>query len=154
MMEAFAATGGLLLGRKTYEGFAGHWPNQPDDDPVAGVMNGLEKYVVSTTLTEPLAWQNSTLISGDLADGIGKLKAGSGKEIQVIGSGVLVQDLMREGLVDIYRLMVHPLVLGTGKRLFRDDTAPTRLRLVDSKPTTKGVLILTYEPEPAEPSSA
>ncbi len=154
MMDAFAATGGLLLGRKTYEGFAGHWPNQPDDDPVAGVMNGLEKYVVSTTMTEPLAWQNSTLIKGDLAGEITKLKKGSGKEIQVIGSGVLVQDLIREGLVDVFRLMVHPLVLGTGKRLFREGTATTRLRLVDSKPTSTGVLILTYEPETSEPATA
>ena len=147
MMEAFAATGGMLLGRRTYETFAAHWPKQPADDPLAGMMNGLQKYVVSTTLTEPLGWQNSTLIRTDLPAEIAKLKKGSGKEIQVIGSGELAQTLIRHDLVDSYRLMIHPLVLGTGKRLFREGTSLTRLRLVDSKPTTTGVLILTYEPE-------
>jgi dihydrofolate reductase len=147
MMEAFAATGGMLLGRTTYEIFAAYWPKQPADDPLAGTMNGLSKYVVSTTLTEPLAWENSTLIKGDVPAELAKLKEQSGKELQVIGSGGLVQTLIQHDLVDSYRLMVHPLVLGTGKRLFRDDTALTRFRLVDSKPTTTGVLILTYEPE-------
>ena len=149
MMDAFANTGGMLLGRRTYETFAAHWPKQPADDPLAGTMNGLEKYVVSTTLTEPLAWQNSTLIKTDVAGAVGKLKAGVGREIQVIGSGELVQTLIKHDLVDAYRLMVHPLVLGTGKRLFREGTGLTRLRLVDTKPTTTGVLILTYEPEKA-----
>jgi dihydrofolate reductase len=151
MTEAFAATGGLLLGRRTYDIFAAFWPKQPADDPLAGTMNGLQKYVVSTTLTEPLAWQNSTLIKADVAGEVAKLKEGSGKEIQVIGSGELVQTLIRDGLIDAYRLMVHPLVLGTGKRLFREGTALTKLRLVDSKPTTTGVLILTYEPEKSGP---
>jgi dihydrofolate reductase len=147
MMDAFAATGGMLLGRLTYENFAAHWPRQPADDPLAEMMNGLQKYVVSTTLTEPLAWQNSALIKTDVAGEVARLKEGSGKEIQVIGSGALVQTLVRHDLVDAYRLMIHPLVLGTGKRLFREGTGPTRLRLVDSKPTSTGVLILTYEPE-------
>jgi dihydrofolate reductase len=110
-------------------------------------MNGLQKYVVSTTLTEPLAWQNSTLIKTDVPGEVAKLKEGSGKEIQVIGSGELAQTLIRHDLVDSYRLMIHPLVLGTGKRLFREGTSLTKLRLVDSKTTTTGVLILTYEPE-------
>lgn len=147
MMDAFAATGGLLLGRTTYENFAAHWPKQPADDPLATTMNGLQKYVVSTTLTEPLAWQNSTLIKADVASEVARLKKGAGKEIQVIGSGELVQTLIRHDLVDSYRLMVHPLVLGTGKRLFREGTSLTKLRLVDTKPTSTGVLILTYEPE-------
>ena len=146
LMEAFAATGGLLLGRRTYETFAAHWPKQPADDPLAGTMNGLQKYVVSTTLADPLAWENSTLIKSDVPGEIAKLKKESGKEIQVIGSGELVQTLIQHDLVDSYRLMIHPLVLGTGKRLFRDATPLTRFRLVDSKPTTTGVLILTYEP--------
>lgn len=146
LMEAFAATGGLLLGRRTYETFAAHWPKQPADDPLAGTMNGLQKYVVSTTLADPLAWENSTLIKSDVPGEIAKLKKESGKEIQVIGSGELVQTLIQHDLVDSYRLMVHPLVLGTGKRLFRDATPLTRFRLVDSKPTTTGVVILTYEP--------
>lgn len=147
LMEAFAASGGLLLGRTTYEIFAAHWPKQPADDPFAEMMNGLQKYVVSTTLTEPLAWQNSTLIKSDVAGEVAKLREGSGKEIQVIGSGELVQTLIQDDLVDAYRLMIHPLVLGTGKRLFRDGTPLTKVRLVDSKPTTTGVLILTYEPD-------
>ena len=145
MMEAFTATGGMLLGRRTYETFAAHWPKQPADDPLAGTMNGLQKYVVSTTLAEPLAWENSTLIKTDVPGAVARLREGSGKEIQVIGSGELVQTLIRHDLVDSYRLMIHPLVIGTGKRLFRDGTALTRLRLVDSKPTTTGVLILSYE---------
>ncbi len=147
LMEAFAATGGMLLGRRTYETFAAHWPKQPADDPLAGTMNGLQKYVVSTTLAEPLAWQNSSLIKTDVAGRVAQLKEGSGKEIQVIGSGELVQTLIQHDLVDAYRLMLHPLVLGSGKRLFRDRTPITRLRLVDTKPTSTGVLIITYEPE-------
>jgi dihydrofolate reductase len=146
MMEAFAATGGMLLGRKTYETFAAFWPAQPADDPLAGTMNGLDKYVVSTTLKEPLAWENSTLISDDIPGAVARLKEQPGKELQVIGSGELVQTLMAHDLVDSYRLMIHPLILGKGKRLFRDDSAMSKLRLVDSKPTTTGVLILTYEP--------
>jgi len=146
MMEAFGATGGMLLGRVTYQNFAAFWPNQPGDDPLAATMNGLQKYVVSTTLTDPLAWANSTLIKGDVPGEITKLRAEPGKEIQVIGSGELVQTLIEHDLVDSYRLMVHPLVLGSGKRLFRDGTAPTKLRLLDSKPTTTGVLLLSYVP--------
>jgi dihydrofolate reductase len=146
IMDAFAVTGGLLLGRKTYEIFAAYWPKQPADDPLAGTLNDMPKYVVSRTLREPLDWQNSTLIKGDVANEIGRLKEQDGKDIQVIGSGELVQTLIRDDLVDEYRLMIHPLVLGTGKRLFRDGTTPAQLRLTESKPTTTGVLILTYEP--------
>jgi dihydrofolate reductase len=152
MMEAFAATGGMLLGRRTYETFAAHWPKQPADDPLAGLMNGLEKYVVSTTLAEPLAWQNSTLIKTDVPAEVARLREGSGKEIQVIGSGELVQTLIKHDLVDSYRLMIHPLVLGTGKRLFREGTPLRKFRLTDTKPTTTGVLILTYEPAEAGPA--
>jgi dihydrofolate reductase len=144
MMDAFAATGGLLLGRRTYDTFAAFWPGQPADDPLAATMNGLRKYVVSTTLREPLTWQNSTLIGGDVAAEVATIKAGPGKEIQVIGSGELVQTLIRHDLVDEYRLMIHPILLGSGKRLFREGSSPTLLRLVDSKTTGTGVLILTY----------
>ena len=146
VMEGFAATGGLLLGRLTYENFARHMPNQPADDPVAGSMNEWRKYVVSTSLAEPLTWQNSTLIQGDVPSEVAKLKQGAGKDIQVMGSGELVQTLIRHNLVDEYRLMIHPLVLGTGKRLFRDETPLTRFRLVDSKASGKGVMLLTYLP--------
>ena len=148
LTEAFEQTGGMLLGRKTYEIFARHWPKQPADDPFAGTMNGLKKYVVSKTLREPLEWENSTLIKGDVGREIAKLKEGSGKDISVIGSGELVQTLVREDLVDEYRLMIHPLVIGKGKRLFREGLTPKRLRLTDTKPTTTGVLILSYEPAP------
>jgi dihydrofolate reductase len=146
LMSGFAATGGFLLGRRTYEIFAGHWPNQPADDPMAGTFNDLTKYVVSTTLSEPLPWQNSILIRDDIPGAIGRIKAEDGKDIQVIGSGELVQTLIKHRLVDQYQFMIHPLVLGDGKRLFREGTASTKLRLVSSKPTTTGVLILTYEP--------
>ena len=152
MMDGFAAVGGFLLGRLTYNNFAAHWPKQPADDPLAATFNTLPKYVVSNTLTEPLAWQNSTLIKGDAGDvaaRIATLRAEPGKDIQVIGSGELVQTLIAHDLVDEYALMVHPLVLGKGKRLFRDGSVPTNLRLVDSVATTTGVMILTYVPAPA-----
>ena len=145
ILGALEDTGGFLLGRRTYETFAAHWPNQPADDPLAGTFNTLPKWVVSTTLRDPLPWQNSTLISGDVAAEVRSIKAGDGKDVQVIGSGELVQALIRDDLVDEYRLMVHPIVIGKGKRLFRDDTS-ARLRLVDSKPTTTGVVINTYVP--------
>jgi dihydrofolate reductase len=146
VMGGFATAGGMLLGRLTYDNFAAFWPNQPADDPVAPSMNDTPKYVVSTTLSEPLAWQNSTLIKGDVADGVRRLKEQPGGDIQVIGSGQLVQTLIEHDLVDEYRLMVHPLVVGKGKRLFRHESAQAKLRLIDSKATTKGVLLLTYVP--------
>jgi dihydrofolate reductase len=150
VMEGFAATGGLLLGRLTYENFARHVPNQPPEDPVAGPMNEWPKYVVSTSLAEPLDWQNSTLIRGDVPSEVAKLKDGASKDIQVMGSGKLVQTLLRHNLVDEFRLMIHPLVLGTGKRLFHDETPLTRFRLVDSRPSGTGVLLLTYTPAEEE----
>jgi dihydrofolate reductase len=155
VMEGFAATGALLLGRLTYENFARHMPSQPADDPVAGPMNEWRKYVVSTSLSEPLEWQNSTLIRGDVPSEVAKLKeGGAGKDIQVMGSGELVQTLIRHSLVDEYRLMIHPLVLGTGKRLFRDETPLTRFRLVDSNASGTGVLLLTYRPANEAPTAA
>ena len=146
LTDAFASSGAMLLGRRTYEIFAAHWPNQPADDPFAGTMNGMTKYVVSTTLDEPLAWQNSTLIKEDVVEALRKLRAEHGKDVQVIGSGELVQTLIANGLVDEYRLMIHPIVLGTGKRLFRDGTSNTRLQLKETTPTTTGVLINSYVP--------
>jgi dihydrofolate reductase len=146
MTEAFAATGGLLLGRRTYDIFAAFWPTQTDDDPLGGVMNRLPKHVVSTTLEEPLAWQNSTLIKGDVPAAIRELRSQHGQDIQVIGSGQLVQTLVANDLVDEYRLMIHPIVLGTGKRLFQDGLPKTRLQLKETTPTTTGVLINSYVP--------
>jgi dihydrofolate reductase len=144
--EGMAAAGGYLLGRKTYEIFAAFWPSQPDDDSFAATLNSLPKYVASTTLKEPLKWQNSTLIKGDVAEEVAELKQGPGKDLQVIGSGDLAQTLMQAGLVDEYQLMVHPIVLGSGLRLFREGSPKIPLRLVDSKTTGTGVLILTYQP--------
>jgi dihydrofolate reductase len=144
--EGMAAAGGFLLGRRTYELFAAFWPSQPDDDPIAATLNSLPKYVASTTLEGPLEWRNATLLQGDVAEAVAKLKQQSGKDLQVIGSGELAQTLMRQDLVDEYRLMIHPLVLGSGRRLFRDGNPRATLRLIDTKTTTTGVLILTYRP--------
>lgn len=144
--EGFDAAGGLVLGRKTYEIFAAYWPNQPADDPFAGTMNSLPKFVASTTLEEPLTWENSTLLKGDVAKEVAKLKEQPGGDLLVIGSGDFVQTLMRNGLVDEYQLMVHPIVLGSGARLFREESPKTALRLADTKTTGTGVLLLTYEP--------
>ena len=144
--EGFGKAGGLLLGRKTYEIFAAYWPNQPADDPFVGTMNSLPKFVASRTLEEPLKWENSTLLTGDVAGEVAKLKEQPGGDLQVIGSGDFAQTLMRESLVDEFQIMVHPLALGSGKRLFRDGGPRIPLRLVDTKTTTTGVLILRYQP--------
>jgi len=145
VLDSFEHTDGLLLGRRTYDIFAGFWPNVPPDEPYGKFMNRFPKYVVSTTLTEPLSWANSTLISDDVPAAIQRLRDEPGKDIQVIGSGELVQTLIANDLVDAYRLMVYPVVLGTGKKLFRDG-AEARLKLTDSYSTKGGVLILTFEP--------
>jgi dihydrofolate reductase len=144
--DGFESAGGLLLGRRTYDIFAAYWPHQSSDNAIAPTMNAFRKYVVSNTLTEPLAWQNSTLIAGDVPARLAELRREPGKELLVIGSGGLVQTLMGQGLVDEYRLMVHPLVLGKGKRLFRDPDAMARLDLVESRATENGILLLVYRP--------
>lgn len=144
--EGMAASDAFLFGRKTYENMAAHWPNQPDDDPIAASMNRFTKYVVSNTLDD-VAWQNSTVIKGDVVGEITKLKEQPGKNITVWGSGDLIQTLMGHDLVDEYQLVVYPFVLGGGKRLFRDGGPKTPLKLVDSKITSSGGLILTYRPE-------
>jgi dihydrofolate reductase len=138
--------GRLLFGRRTYEHMYSYWPHQPDDNPYAAVINSRQKYVASRTLKEPLQWRNSTLLEGDAADAVAELRAGSGDDIGVLGSGELVQALMRRGLVDAYVLVIHPLVLGSGRRLFADGGAPAALRLVDSTTTTTGVIVASYEP--------
>lgn len=144
--EAMAECGGYLFGRRTYEIMAGYWPTAPDDDPFAASLNGLPKYVASRTLEEPLEWKNSTLLKGDVADAVAKLKQEPGKDLSVLGSGDFVQTLMEHDLVDEYQFMVDPIVLGSGRRLFRDGSPKTALRLVDSKTTSTGVLIVTYQP--------
>jgi dihydrofolate reductase len=145
MGERMAEPGPLLLGRRTYEDFFSYWPHQTDN-PFTDVLNSLPKYVVSTTLTEPLPWANSTLLDGDAVEAVTALKRESSQDIGVLGSGQLLQTLMRHGLVDEYVLSIHPLVLGSGRRMFTDDGRRTRLRLVDAIPTTTGVVIATYRP--------
>ena len=144
--RSMAETGAFLLGRKTYEIFAAYWPTQPDDNPFAKILNGLPKYVASTTLSEPLAWKSSTLLQGDVAEAVAELKRGEGGNIVVLGSGGLVQTLFENDLVDEYALTISPVVLGSGKRLFR--ALPKKsLKLADSVTTSTGVLMATYVPE-------
>jgi dihydrofolate reductase len=146
LMEGFASTDALLLGRRTYEIFAAHWPLQPTDDPLAATMNAFDKHVVSTTL-ESADWMNSEILRGDIPEEVRGIKQQPGKDIRVIGSGRLVPMLLANDLVDRYDLMIHPLVLGTGKHLFGEGTPATRLSLVEHKASSTGVLILGYEPE-------
>jgi len=166
--ELFAA-GGLLLGRLTYEIFAGAWPTLTDEDnvrmvkeaggkaeaietntteanPFSDRMNSLPKYVVSTTLKK-VSWNNSTLVKGELAQEIARLKQQAGQDILIFGSSGLVQSLMQYDLIDEYRLMVFPIVLGSGKRLFKDGLDTKVLRLVETKPFKTGIVVLTYQPD-------
>jgi dihydrofolate reductase len=136
----------FLLGRRTYEIFASHWPKVTDsDDPVAGPLNSLPKYVPTHTLEESI-WDGTTLLKDDAPAAIRELKEQPGRELQVHGSINLVQTLIREGLVDEYFIAVAPVVLGTGKRLFGDGTVPTGLELTDSKTTDTGLMLQTYRP--------
>jgi len=143
--EGMARGGALLFGRRTYEDFYVVWPNRTDN-PFTEVLNNSRKYVASTTLQEPLPWSNSILLKGDAADSVAKLREQPGKDLVVLGSGELVRSLMRRDLVDEYVLLIHPLVLGSGRRLFADAGAYAALQLVDTKPTTTGVIIATYQP--------
>jgi dihydrofolate reductase len=139
--ETMAAAGALLLGRKTYDIFARYWPTAKE--PVADRINSFKKYVPSTT-RDRLDWQNSVLIKGDVVPEIAKIKQQDGKDLLVFGSGTLVQTLLRHELVDELLLVIHPLILGGGKRLFREEYRRRPFELVDSKPTTKGVLVARY----------
>lgn len=141
--EELAAADALVLGRKTYEIFASYWPTASEDNSFTEPMNSIDKYVASRSV-DPVNWQHSTLLEGDAADAVGELKQEPGGDLLVFGSGELVQTLMADRLVDDYKLMVHPLVLGTGKRLFREGAARTDLELVDTSTTGNGVVILHY----------
>jgi dihydrofolate reductase len=143
-------TGPLLFGRRTYEDFYAYWPNQTDN-PYSEVLNNTPKYVASTTLKEPLPWSNSTLLKGDVPEALAELKAQPGKNFLVMGSGELVQTLMTHNLIDEYVLLIHPLVIGTGRRLFKDGSPYSALRVVDTKNTPNGVVIATYQP--ADPTA-
>jgi dihydrofolate reductase len=143
--EGMAETDAYLFGRKTYEKMAAYWPTAPEDDPYGRHMNSTPKYVASRTLRD-VEWQNSTLITGDVAEEVARLKKQPGKSIAVLGSGDLVQTLLEHDLVDEFFLAVYPVVLGSGKRLFREADQVRKLSLVDSKPTSTGGVILTYRP--------
>jgi dihydrofolate reductase len=133
----------LVLGRKTYDIFAGFWPNATEE-PIAKPLNDATKYVASRGKPN-LSWQNSVLIEGDVAEGVAELKQQDGPELQVHGSGDLIQTLLRADLVDEFHLLIYPLVLGSGKKLFADGTIPAALKVVDSKISPSGVVIATYE---------
>jgi dihydrofolate reductase len=142
--EESSASDALLLGRVTYQGFAAAWPQSKDEG--ADYFNSVRKYVVSETLEEPLEWNNSTLIKDDIVEQITNLKQQDGKDIAVHGSATLVQTLMQHDLVDRYRLLVYPLVVGKGKRLFREGI-PATLKLLQSQSFSSGVVALVYEPD-------
>jgi dihydrofolate reductase len=147
VLESIVEAGGFLLGRRTYELFAAYWPNASEEEQViAEPLNGKPKHVVSTTLTEPLQWQNSTLVDGDVAAAVEALKQAEGGDLHVIGSIALVGSLMEHDLVDEFRLMIDPVVLGGGKRIFRDDGVLKQLRLVDSQVTGTGAILAMYAP--------
>ena len=135
----------MLFGRWTYEKFHSVWAGRTDN-PFTAVFERSQKYVASRTLRGALPWVNSTLLDGDAADAVAQLKQQSGNDILLMGSGVLAQSLMQRGLVDEYQLVIHPLVLGSGHRLFEHGVPCTPLRLSKSVPTTTGVIIATYEP--------
>ena len=145
---------GLLLGRRTYEVFAAYWPNQGEDNPVAPPLNAMAKHVASRTLQEPLEWANSTLLGDDVPAAVQGLREDDGVgDLLVIGSGDLVQTLIENDLVDEYRLMVYPLLVGDGLRLFRGGDQKRPLRLTDTRTTSNGIVILTYQPGADEPGS-
>jgi dihydrofolate reductase len=147
VVDSVVKAGGFLLGRRTYEIFAAHWPNASEEEQaLAEPLNTKPKYVASRTLAEPLEWQNSRVLQGDVAEAVAALKQEDGEDLHVIGSSQLVQTLVERDLVDEFRVMIDPLVVGGGKRLFRDDGVLRPLRLVDSQVTTTGVIIATYAP--------
>jgi dihydrofolate reductase len=147
VLEGLTQAGGFLLGRRTYEIFAAYWPHAPEEEQVvARPLNTLPKYVASTTLTEPLEWQNSTLLQGDVEQAVTALKREDGADLHVIGSTNLVQTLIEHDLVDEFRVMIDPVTLGGGKRIFREDGALRPLRLVDGQVTTTGAFLATYAP--------
>ena len=147
VLQGIVDAGGFLLGRRTYEIFAGYWPHASGEEQViAEPLNTKPKYVASTTLSEPLDWQNSTVLGGDLEKAVTELKQQDGGHLHVSGSTRLVQWLFERGLVDEFRLMIDPVVVGGGKRLFRDDGALRQLRLVDSLVTPAGAIFATYVP--------
>jgi dihydrofolate reductase len=144
MGKGMAKRGSLLFGRRTYEHFFKVWPGRTDN-PFTAVLDNTQKYVASRTLDEPLPWKNSTLLKGDAADAVAALKQEGDDDLVILGSGQLVQSLLRRNLIDSFVLLIHPLVLGSGRRMFADDGTMSKFRLTESVPTTTGVIIATYE---------
>jgi dihydrofolate reductase len=145
MGEGMSQRTDMLFGRWTYEKFYDVWHGRTDN-PFTQVFERSQKYVASRTLSGSLPWVNSTLLEGDAADAVARLKQEPGPDLLVMGSGVLADSLIKRGLVDEYQLLIHPLVLGSGRRLFRDGVPSSALKLVKSVPTTTGVIIATYQP--------
>jgi dihydrofolate reductase len=143
--KALAGVTGYLLGRRTYQDFAGFWPKQTDGNPFTKALNDAQKYVASRTLAEPLPWQNSTLLPGDAADAVADLKGQEAGDLAIFGSSDLVRSLLHRELIDEFVLMIHPLVLGSGRRLFTDGVPCSNLRLIDSVTSPSGVVIATYQ---------
>jgi dihydrofolate reductase len=145
VLDNLAEAGGFLLGRRTYEAFASHWPDASEEEQALAVpLNTKPKYVATRTLTDPLAWEHSTTLKGDVAEATAGLKQEKGGDLLVIGSTELVGTLIEHDLVDEYRVMIDPLVLGGGKRIFPDGGVGRPLRLVDSQVTTTGAIVATY----------
>ena len=150
VVEGYQAAGGFLFGRRTFELLAGYWPNASDDEQaVARPLNELPKYVATTTLSDPLDWENAHVLQGDVSEAVRALKAEEGGDLHIVGSSRLTQTLVQDDLVDGFRLMIIPLVLGGGKRFLPDDGAKRSLRLVESQATTTGAILATYETAPS-----
>jgi dihydrofolate reductase len=149
MGERMNPDGALLLGKRTYEDLYGFWPSQTDN-PYTDVLNKITKYVASTSMTEPLPWANSVLLKGDAADAIAKMRGEEGPDLAILGSTKLVQSLMRRDLIDEYLLIINPLLLGSGHKLFPDAEKAVPLELVSATPTTTGVILAVYRPATAD----
>jgi dihydrofolate reductase len=145
MGERMAQGGPLLFGRWTYEDFYTYWPHQTDN-PFTDVLNNVQKYVASRTLAEPLPWSNSMLLDGAITEAVARLRQDDGPDLGILGSGELCRSLMAANLIDEYVLVVHPIVLGAGQRLFPHDGPFQRLRLIDALPTPSGIVVTTYRP--------
>ena len=143
--EGMAKRGGLLFGRRTYDHMYKAWHGRTDANPFTKVLDDTQKFVASKTLKEPLQWENSTLLQGDAADAVEKLKKQSSMDLTILGSGVLIRSLLKKNLIDQFILSIHPLVLGTGHRMFGDDGTFAKFKMTRSVPTTTGVIIAFYE---------
>jgi dihydrofolate reductase len=147
VVEGYAAAGGFLFGRRTYEQLASYWPHAAEEEKaIADPLNHLPKYVASRTLTEPLEWEHARVLKGDVADAVTALKQEDGDDLHVVGSTELVRTLIEHDLVDRFRVMIDPVVVGGGKRIFGDDGIRRPLRLIQGQVTATGAILATYGP--------